>query len=201
MIFVKLKSLYQALPPWWKLFFTLSTGLVCGLVVFLMHISNFFSYLSDSPDTCMNCHIMGPQYSSWYHSSHRERATCVDCHVPHDNIFHSYAFKAMDGMRHAAIFTLRAEPHAIQIRQAGIDAVQMNCKRCHSEVFRHGQTTMALNTWNEKEGKGRLCWDCHRLTPHGKVRSLASAPLARVPTTQSMVPPWLTQLMQKEKGK
>jgi hypothetical protein len=39
----------------------------------------------------------GPQYVTWFHSRHREVATCNDCHVPHDNIVRHYAFKASDG--------------------------------------------------------------------------------------------------------
>lgn len=189
-----------AIPTKWKLAFTVIAGIACGLVLFLVHISNFFSYLSDSPNTCMNCHIMGPQYSTWYHSSHREHATCIDCHVPHENIIQSYYFKGKDGMRHATIFTLRTEPQAIIIKKEGVDAVQKNCKRCHAPVFR-GIFRMSHNMYNSNKGKGRLCWDCHRYTPHGKVRSLSSAPYARVPTTSSMLPKWLNELIKKEQKK
>ncbi len=193
-----LKSYILNLSSYQKIALAFSAGILAGLVLFLVHISNFFSYLSDSPDTCMNCHIMGPQYATWHHSSHRERATCVDCHVPHDNIFHSYAFKAMDGLRHATIFTIRGEEQAITIKPAGVNAVQSNCKRCHTETLRNF-ASMANNAFNSEHGKGRLCWDCHRETPHGKVRSLSSAPYAKVPTTKSMVPGWLTELMKKER--
>ena len=193
-----LQSFVLDLSLRWKVALACSAGILAGLVLFLVHISNFFSYLSDSPDTCMNCHIMGTQYATWQHSSHRERATCVDCHVPHDNIFHSYAFKAMDGLRHATIFTLRGEEQAITIKPAGVNAVQQNCKRCHAETFRNF-AFMATNTFTSDHGKGRLCWDCHRETPHGTVRSLSSAPYSKVPTTKSMVPDWMNQLMKKEK--
>ncbi|NUM37407.1 MAG: cytochrome c nitrite reductase small subunit [Candidatus Brocadiae bacterium] len=193
-----LQAYFLGLSPRWKMALACSAGTLAGLVLFLIHISNFFSYLSDSPNTCMNCHIMGPQYATWYHSSHRERASCVDCHVPHDNIFQTYAFKAMDGLRHASIFTIRGEEQAITIKSAGVNAVQKNCKRCHAESFRNF-AFMANNTFNADHGKGRLCWDCHRETPHGKVRSLSSSPYSKVPTTKSMVPDWMNELMKKEK--
>lgn len=74
----------------------------CGLCI----LHRNWSYVSDDPATCVNCHIMRPEYVTWHHSPHREHATCNDCHVPHDNVFRKYYFKGADGMRHATIFTL-----------------------------------------------------------------------------------------------
>jgi len=184
----------------WKLILFVMAGIITGMVLYLIHISNFFSYLSDSPNTCMNCHIMGPQYASWYHSSHRENATCNDCHVPQNNIVNKMYFKAMDGMRHSAIFTMRTEPQAIIIKEAGKEAVQSNCIRCHKNSLENFKQ-MTNNSVNSNNGAGRKCWECHQNVPHGKVRSLSSAPYAKVPTTRSMVPSWLKKLMDKEANK
>lgn len=193
-----MKFLFRFLPEKWRIPFLLCSGILVGLVISLMYISNFFSYLSNSPATCMNCHIMGPEYATWYHSAHRENATCNDCHVPQDNIFHTYYFKAMDGLRHSTIFTLKMEDQAIIIKDAGKLAVQNNCKRCHqnviSEIAAMGEYRQNAVAQNE-----RKCWDCHRSTPHGKVRSLSATPYAKVPTTDSMIPSWLKKLMDKEK--
>lgn len=192
------KEIIQDVPQKWKTVFFLMAGAVTGLILYLIHISNFFSYMSDDPKTCMNCHIMGPQYASWYHSSHRENATCNDCHVPQDNIFNTMFFKAMDGMRHSAIFTMRTEPQAIIIKSMGEGAVQKNCLRCHQKTL-EPLHAMKNNSINSNHGKGRKCWECHQHVPHGKVRSLSSAPFAKVPTTSSMVPKWLKGLLEKEK--
>ena len=35
-----------------------------------------------------------------------------------------------------------------------------------------------------------MCWDCHRETPHGRVRSLSAVPNAQVPQLPSTVPNW-----------
>ena len=96
-------------PPRWRMPVAVVSGVLVGLAIFTFQMSNAHSYLSDDPETCVNCHVMYPQYSTWFHSSHREVAHCNDCHVPHDNVFHKYYFKAQDGMRHATIFTLRNE--------------------------------------------------------------------------------------------
>lgn len=195
-----MKLILRHIPPKWRAPFFITSGSIVGLVFFLMYISNFFSYLSDDPKTCMNCHIMGPEYATWYHSAHRENATCNDCHVPQDNIFKTYFFKAKDGMRHSFMFTLKLEPQAIIIKEEGKIAVQNNCKRCHENVLREFKT-MESNGLNSHDGLGRNCWDCHKETPHGKVRSLSATPFAKVPTTESMVPDWLTKLMNKEQNK
>ncbi|NLB93910.1 MAG: cytochrome c nitrite reductase small subunit, partial [Bacteroidales bacterium] len=91
----------------WKIPVMFVTAILIGLTLLTIYMSKAHSYLSDKPETCINCHIMAPQYATWGHSSHREWTNCNDCHVPHNNIFNTYYFKAMDGLRHATVFTLR----------------------------------------------------------------------------------------------
>jgi len=167
-----------------------------GLFIFMFKISNAGSYLSDEPRTCLNCHVMEPQYATWFHSSHREKASCNDCHVPHNNAVSKYFFKAKDGMRHATVFTMRNEPQVMKIKHAGVDVVQKNCKRCHSFV-NENVTTLAVNGKNYTHGEGKLCWECHREVPHGKVTSLSSTPNAFVPELKEPVPGWLRKLISK----
>jgi cytochrome c nitrite reductase small subunit len=180
-------------PEKWITPVILILGVFIGLAIFSFRISKASSYLSDDPKTCVNCHIMTPQYATWYHSAHREVATCNDCHVPHNNVFNKYFFKAKDGLRHASIFTLRAEPQVIFIKEAGKRVVQMNCIRCHINLI-SGPELIVKN----KEFNGiisdRKCWDCHRETPHGTVNSLSSVPYARVPLPESPVPDWLKNI-------
>lgn len=38
----------------------LSVGMCVGLAVYVVHIPEAASYLSDNPETCINCHIMVP---------------------------------------------------------------------------------------------------------------------------------------------
>jgi cytochrome c nitrite reductase small subunit len=173
-------------------------GIFVGIFLLVFRLSNAPSYLSDEPETCINCHVMYPQYSSWMHSSHRHAANCNDCHVPHNNVFNKYFFKAKDGMRHSYVFTMRLEPQVIQIKQAGIDVVQENCKRCHSDLVSMIALTEVTGE-NHKEGKGHRCWDCHRETPHGTVNSLASYPNGIVPRLPSVIPAWLGKCNQESK--
>jgi cytochrome c nitrite reductase small subunit len=183
------------LPPEnWKTAVIILSGGFTGIVIILFYLSKANSYLGDNPETCVNCHIMGPQYQTWQHSAHRDVANCNDCHTPHNNIFNHYFFKAKDGMRHATIFTLRREPQVIFIKDAGRDVVHDNCKRCHQILVENIEKTKRMSNICIA-GNERLCWDCHRETPHGRVNGLSSVPYARVPVPESPVPDWLKKLM------
>ena len=174
----------------WKYGILLGVATVFGLFSYIVYVSKAHSYLSDDPATCVNCHIMAPQFATWNHSSHREHATSNDCHVPQDNIFNKYYFKAKDGLRHATIFTMRAEPQVIQILEEGANAVQNNCIRCHEN--QHAKVDLPLIEKHDPHTQTDLrCWDCHREVPHGRVNSLTSTPNARVPLPGSAVPNWL----------
>ena len=187
-------------PENWKVPVIIVIGILVGLLAYLFYISKAWSYVSDSPETCTNCHIMAPQYSTWSHSAHREFTNCNECHVPHNNVFNKYFFKAKDGLRHATIFTLRAEPQVIFIKDAGRDVVHQNCISCHENVLTDNKM-MAINKTYNSIRKERYCWDCHRESPHGRVNGLSSTPFARVPLPNSAVPVWLKNLMQNEKSK
>ncbi len=174
-------------PDRWKFPVIILLGIFTGIVMYAFYISRAPSYLSDQPQVCVNCHVMAPQYATWQHSSHREVANCNDCHVPHNNIFSHYFFKAKDGLRHATIFTLRNEPQVIMILKPGQEVVQNNCIRCHGQMF----TSTAMPKEHITDFTNKKCWDCHRETPHGRVNSLSSTPNARVPVPESPVPEWL----------
>lgn len=183
-------------PKEWQLPVLLILGVLVGMTGFIAHTSKATSYLSEDPAACINCHVMTPQFANWQRSSHARTATCVDCHVPHDNIFYKYEFKVKDGLSHATIFTLRAEPQVIRIKNAGIAAVQANCIRCHGHVLQ--DVSIHQVTYKDyKEGKGKLCWECHREVPHGRVRSLSSVPFAATPERSGIVPKWLEEILAK----
>ncbi len=177
-------------PDTWKLPVIIILGILAGLSVFAFRLSKANSYLSDDPKTCVNCHIMAPQYATWSHSAHREVTNCNDCHVPHNSVLNKYYFKAKDGMRHATIFTLRKEPQVIYIHEEGQEVVQQNCIRCHSKTLLDPKMAMHIHQ-HKMNRTSRKCWECHRETPHGRVNSLSSVPYARVPLPENPVPAWL----------
>lgn len=180
-------------PARWRIPVILISGILAGLFLYVAYISRVTSYLSDDPSSCMNCHIMAPQYATWSHSAHREKTNCNDCHVPHNNVFNKYYFKARDGMRHATMFTLKREPQVIFIKEEGKQVVQDNCIRCHSDLITD-EKVMNYTSQTHHSRTERHCWECHRETPHGRVNSLSSVPYARVPVKGSPLPGWFRQL-------
>lgn len=181
-------------PAEWLLPVVLLVGVSAGLLVLVVRLSRAHSYLSDNPETCVNCHVMAPQYATWSTSRHREVATCNSCHVPHDNIVRHYAFKASDGMRHAFMFTFRLEPQVIRIHAAGQRVVQENCVRCHAAAV-HATRLDEARGDDERADEGMRCWSCHRETPHGRVRGLAAVPYEHIPLPGPATPAWLRDLM------
>ncbi|WP_422359418.1 cytochrome c nitrite reductase small subunit [Reichenbachiella sp.] len=194
--------LRKLLPPdEWLLPVTVLVGMIVGLGFYVLHLSKAVSYLSDDPATCINCHVMTTEYVTWNHSAHRNVATCNDCHVPHDNVFNKYYFKAKDGLYHASVYTLRAEPQAITMREPSEQVVQNNCIRCHA-----GQVTDAkMSDWvasHEESRFGRKCWECHRDTPHGRVKSLSAVelniePLSIKQQQKEFIPSWIKDQLKK----
>jgi cytochrome c nitrite reductase small subunit len=185
--------LKKLLPPLkWRFPVMVITSIFLGVILFLLYVSKAYSYLSDNPKTCMNCHIMAPQYATWNHSSHREVANCNDCHVPHNNVFNKYYFKAKDGLRHATMFTLRKEPQVIFIHKEGAEVVHQNCIRCHSKLITDPKLSASIEG-HQAHRQDRKCWECHREVPHGRVNSLSSVPNARVPLPESPVPSWIKE--------
>lgn len=190
-------ALYQKIKPPkpWQPVVMVLLGAAVGILIYIGKVANVASYLTDDPRACINCHVMTTEYITWNHSSHRNVATCNDCHVPHDNVFKQYAFKAKDGLYHATIYTLRTEPQAIVMHEAGQKAVQNNCIRCHFD-----QVTDAKSiSWVDSHLTDRLdrtCWQCHREIPHGSIKSLSAVgfhlePLPIQEQQKLFIPEWL----------
>lgn len=133
----------------------LALGVFAGTGVYTFSYAEGLSYLSDDPRACVNCHIMREQYDGWQKASHHARATCNDCHVPHD-LVGKYTAKAVHGWRHSKGFTLNDFHEPIQILPEDLDIVRQNCRRCHGEFVSH----LADDD----------CIRCHSAVGHGPTR-------------------------------
>lgn len=90
------------------------------------------------------------------------------------------------------MFTLKLEPQVIKIGEPGKTVVQENCLRCHIDLV-NPVSISAINGENYKHGEGKLCWDCHRDVPHGRVHGLASTPNGITPMLKPVIPDWLSK--------
>ena len=153
-------------------------AIAIGVFIYVITISKALSYLSSDPKACINCHVMNTQYATWQHSSHAERATCVECHLPRDNMIDKYMAKAKDGYNHTVAFTFNTYKNAIKISNDGAKRVQANCISCHKSIVSTLASNGDLNHQfdDPSVATGRRCWECHKSVPHGMVRGLATTP-------------------------
>ncbi len=192
-----MKRLLSILPSYFILPLFIIGGIAAGLGAYTIYVARIHTYATDDPSACINCHIMTPYYQSWQHSSHAMWTSCNDCHVPHDNVFSKYAFKAMDGLYHATVFTFKAEPQVIRPRDASSNVIMANCIRCHTQLNTEFVKSGMVSFTQAKEGEGKACWDCHRNVPHTNVSNTAASPNVIAPMPDSPVPAWLKKRMNK----
>ncbi|MCF8716186.1 cytochrome c nitrite reductase small subunit [Joostella atrarenae] len=183
----------------WRTIAVFLIAVITGLGLFMAKEAELVSYMSDDPLACVNCHVMTPVYNSWMHSSHREWASCNDCHVPHNNVLNKYYFKAKDGLFHASVFTLRAEPEVMFMREESQEVVQNNCIRCHVQQVTQTKYEgyIADHVQNRTD---RKCWTCHQEVPHGTVHGISTIKnnIAPIPTDteEAVIPLWLQDEME-----
>lgn len=145
-------------------------GLFIGLGSYTFIYAKGYSYISNDPKVCANCHIMNEQYDGWQKGSHHAVAVCNDCHTPHD-LVGKYYTKAENGYHHSKAFTLQNFHEPIQIRPKNKKILEHNCLRCHSEFVEHITTysnelnDKSLDEYNEVD-----CVRCHKDVGHGPVR-------------------------------
>lgn len=148
-------------------------GIAFGLGLFTFSYAKGFSYLSNDPAACVNCHIMRDQYEGWSHSSHKAVATCNDCHTPH-RFPDKWVIKGVNGFNHSVAFTTGNFPEPIRIRGFNANIAQENCVECH-------QTTVAEMHLFVSEEELR-CVNCHGNVGHDNAapNAPADAPMPEI---------------------
>jgi cytochrome c nitrite reductase small subunit len=139
----------------WRYVLASLVGIAAGLGAYTFVYARGYSYFSDNPDACANCHIMREQHDSWQKASHHSFAVCNDCHTPHPLAL-KYAAKARNGWNHSLHFTLQDFPEPIRIHQFNSEVLEANCLRCHADMA--GETA------------GLHCVACHSGVGHGPRR-------------------------------
>lgn len=156
----------DAQPRFWYIFAL--SGLVVGFSIFTLVYAEGFSYLSDDPQVCGNCHIMNDHIETWLHGPHRHVATCTECHLP-SSFVAKYVAKARNGWHHSIAFTLQsARPDSpgerryfvepIQIKPFNRNVLEKNCLRCHEDLVRDIVRT---------DPEPIQCTLCHKSAGHG----------------------------------
>ena len=105
-------------------------GIAVGIGVYTFAYAKGWSYLTDDPAACANCHVMQEQFDGWLKSSHRAVATCNSCHTP-ANFIGKYATKATNGFWHSFFFTIGGYEDNIQIKPHSREITEQACRNCH----------------------------------------------------------------------
>ncbi len=145
-------------------------GLAVGVGVYTFVYAKGYSYLTNDPAACANCHVMDTHYSSWVKSSHHTVAVCNDCHTPHDFVG-KYMTKASNGFWHSFAFTTGDFPDPLRIKASNLAVTESTCRSCHQEVV------SAIEAGPHMTGRGQTsagkaaddplsCTSCHRTVGH-----------------------------------
>lgn len=142
----------------------IGVGLVIGHAIFTFVYAKGFSYMSDDPAACKNCHVMNQVYESWERGGHQNAATCNDCHVPH-NFIGKWAMKAQSGLHHGYAFTFKDNPVAFSATAKTKQIVQQNCIECHQSIA--ANSVCAATASGSSQDESLSCVSCHRRVGHG----------------------------------
>lgn len=154
----------------WGLVVCALLGAFAGLSGYTFAEAQGWSYLSNNPKACVNCHVMREQYDGWQKTTHHAVATCNDCHVPQD-LVGKYTAKAEHGYRHSKAFTFQDFHEPIRITPADLGIVNDNCRRCHGALV--ADIVSAQDAHHASMGSamgGITCTHCHGGIGHGPRR-------------------------------
>ena len=144
-------------------------GTAIGIGGFTFVYAEGYSYLTNDPSACANCHIMEQQYASWMKSSHHAVAVCNDCHTPHDPIG-KYSTKARNGFWHSYYFTTGTFHEPIQATARSREIAEAACRDCHTGItgsLSHAETVPDFEEGGVARGDDALvCTRCHADVGH-----------------------------------
>jgi len=143
------------MPNGWRYVLSALAGALLGLGAFTFVYAKGYSYFSNRPEACANCHVMREQLDSWQRGPHHAAAVCNDCHTPHA-LAGKYFVKARNGWNHSFHFTLQDFPEPIRIHPFNSEVLAANCQRCHEQMV--------------SEMAGLDCIACHAGAGHGPRR-------------------------------
>ncbi|HSN88244.1 MAG TPA: cytochrome c nitrite reductase small subunit [Thermoanaerobaculia bacterium] len=128
-------------------------GLAAGVGGYTFVYAKGYSYLTNDPAACANCHVMGTQYDQWLKSPHRSVAASNDCHTP-PVLIPKYATKASNGFWHSYYFTTGGFHEPIRMNARNRKVTEQACRKCHAAL------TAAIEG-PHRAGQELSCIRCH----------------------------------------
>jgi cytochrome c nitrite reductase small subunit len=111
----------------------IAVGIALGLGAFTFGYARGYSYLTNDPAACANCHVMTEHFGAWNRSSHRAVAVCNDCHTPSHPV-NKYVVKAQNGFWHSFYFTTGNFPDPLRITPRNRKVTEAACRGCHEQI-------------------------------------------------------------------
>ena len=148
--------------------FSVILGVAVGLGAYTFIYAKGFSYLTNNPSACANCHIMSDHFDAWLKSSHQPVAVCNDCHTP-SGLLPKYLTKAENGFWHAFAFTTGDFPEPIRIRPGNLEVTEEACLKCHQSVTASivsGQHMTGIDEREAPDAETMSCVRCHASVGH-----------------------------------
>lgn len=134
-------------------------GITVGIGAFTFGYARGYSYLTNDPAACANCHIMQDHFDAWTRSSHHTVATCNDCHTPHA-LVPKYVTKARNGFWHSYYFTVGGYPDPLRITPRNHAVTEAACRSCHAEM------TASIDAAGREAHATVSCTSCHSTVGH-----------------------------------
>lgn len=135
-------------------------GVLIGVGGYTFVYAKGYSYLTNDPAACANCHIMRDHFDAWTRSSHRAVAVCNDCHTP-PGLVGKYTTKAQNGFWHSFYFTTGRYPDPLRMTPRNQQVTEMACRTCHAEL------TASIDSSRPHDARARLtCTKCHNDVGH-----------------------------------
>jgi cytochrome c nitrite reductase small subunit len=134
-------------------------GGAIGLGGYTFLYAKGYSYLTNDPAACANCHIMDGHYDAWLNSSHRSVAACNDCHTP-PGLVAKYATKASNGFWHSFAFTTGHFHEPIRIKGHNLRVTEKACRKCHERI------TEVIDVSHDASAGELSCIRCHSTVGH-----------------------------------
>lgn len=133
-------------------------GVLIGIGGYTFVYAKGYSYVTNDPAACANCHVMDNHFRAWVTSSHRAVAVCNDCHTP-PGLLPKYTVKAINGFNHSLAFTTGRFPEPLRMTDMNVAVTEKACRKCHAAVVEAIEGPV--------DGPNRLsCIRCHSTVGH-----------------------------------
>ena len=140
-------------------------GVLIGIGVYTFVYAKGYSYLTNDPQACANCHVMQDHFDAWTRASHRSIAVCNDCHTP-PGLVPKYWTKAQNGFWHSFYFTTGTYADPLRITPRNVDVTERACRNCHAELTESIEPMRASVATGFAHDNRTSCIRCHDRVGH-----------------------------------